>query len=316
MFESTETIRERLQCAAPTLLHLERQLELATELTALRKSIEAREDDILVKKMKGQRLSEWVSSVTRPATPAATELKALKSREESLIAALDLDDDGRGNANTESAIQAEIDNLYESLFEPLPFGIFAKEDALRLQGQEANSALLRNRGILDELNQAAPLLKQASDALESICGNGGAGQLASHETLSSLILADTALHAAWSHLTDASFISDVSELPDLNFTSPCPQEQVARTARQLQPAVAFLIESTREYTTNIANELTRGAAITAEIGSRLQRERRRLVLECAAEAGGDDARLRDEPPGYEEDGGAVPTSLPPGYEHG
>ncbi|KAJ3154748.1 hypothetical protein HDU89_007988 [Geranomyces variabilis] len=241
-----------------------------------------------------------------------TELKTLKAREESLVAALDLNAVHEVN-DIETVIRAEIDSLYESLFEPLPFGIFAKEDALRLQGQEANSALLRNRAILEELNQATPLLQQASNALESVCGHDGDSLNASHETLSSLILADTALHAAWSHLTDASFISDVSELPDLNFSSPCPQEQVARIAAELQPAVAFLIESTQEYTVNINNELVRGTAVVAEIESRLQRERRRLVLECAG--ADDDARLRDMPPGYEDHVGSVPTAAPPGYDH-
>ncbi|KAJ3132486.1 hypothetical protein HDU90_006847 [Geranomyces variabilis] len=312
MYETTETIRARLQSAAPTLLHLERQLELATELSIVRKDIAQRDNDRLVKRMKAHRLSEWVPSFSRPVTPVSTELQNLKAREESLVAALDLDAVHEVN-DIETVIRTEIDSLYESLFEPLPFGIFAKEDALRLQGQEANSALLRNRAILEELNQATPLLQQASNALESVCGHDGDGLNASHETLSSLILADTALHAAWSHLTDASFISDVSELPDLNFSSPCPQDQVSRIAAELQPAVAFLIESTQEYTVNINNELVRGAAVVAEIESRLQRERRRLVLECAG--ADDDARLRDMPPGYEDHVGGVPTAAPPGYDH-
>ncbi|KAJ3172671.1 hypothetical protein HDU88_006001 [Geranomyces variabilis] len=306
MYETTETIRARLQSAAPTLLHLEQQLELATELSNVRKDI-ARRGDGLVNKMKAHRLSEWVP-FSRPVTPVSAELKNLKAREESLVAALDLDA-GHEDNEIGTAIRAEIDSLYESLFEPLPFGIFAKEDELRLQGQEANSALLRNRAILEELNQATPLLQQASNALESVCGHDGDGLNASHETLSSLILADTALHAAWSHLTDASFISDVSELPDLNFSSPCPQDQVARIAAELQPAVAFLIESTQEYTVNVNNELVRGAAVVAEIESRLQRERRRLVLECAG--ADDDARLRDMPPGYEDHEGDLTLGILP-----
>ncbi|KAI8907525.1 hypothetical protein DFJ77DRAFT_182341 [Powellomyces hirtus] len=224
-------------------------------------------------------------------------------------------DESEANSESEQAIRSEIESLYQTLFEPLRYGIFPVEDQLRLQLQETTTVLLRKREILEELKEADPLLIQASGALDRVRNYEANGEkYASHGVVSSMILADTALHAAWSHLTDASFMNGVERLPELNFSSPIPHEQIKHIAADFLPAVKSLIASTAEYMKTMITDISRNAAVAAELEGRLQRERRRLILECAEDVD-DTARRRGEPPQY--DHVALEThSPPPSYEPG